>query len=42
MTARSDVQLNTLSLKEWITATLSVTKTDVIKNRYPTSKEGWL
>ena len=34
MTARSPVKINTLSFNEWMTATLSMTKTNT------TSKEG--
>ena len=30
MTARSPVKLNTLSLKEWVTAALFVTKTNIL------------
>ena len=32
MTARSPVKINTASLKECMTATLSVTKTDIQRN----------
>ena len=30
MTARSHVKINTLSFKEWATATLSMAKTDIL------------
>ena len=32
MTARSPVKINTVSFKEWVSATLSMTKTDVQRN----------
>ena len=35
ITARSPVKINTVSFKEWMTATISVT------GRYLTAKEGW-
>ena len=33
MTARSPVKINTVTFKEWMTATLSVTKTDILLQR---------